>query len=262
MKKILIQGSLSIGLFFGCWFAFNQINWIAVFRVEEASHKIEESLGTVFSEFYKNKSLENDFIHSSIDSILTKVCSKNGIDRNSIKLHVVEDYEINAFASPGRNLIINSGLIKASDSQEELAGVICHEIAHIELDHVMQSVIKEVGLSILISIATGDKGPETIKQVAMQVSSSSFDRSLEKEADIKAVEYLLNTNINPEPFAEFLYKLSEGNDGFDKYLAWVSTHPDSKDRAQYIIEEINNSELMKEVVLQEVTWSKIKNTLE
>lgn len=262
MKKILIQASISIGLFFLCWYALNQVNWISAFRVEKASHKIEESLSKIFYKVYENNSLENDFVFSAVDSILTKVCTKNEIDRNSIKLLVVDDSEINAFAAPGSVLVINRGLIEAAENQQELAGVICHEIAHIELQHVMQSVIKEVGLSVLISIATGDTGSDTVRQVAMQMSTSSFDRSLEKEADIKAVEYLLNSNISPEPFAEFLYRLSEDENEISKYLVWVSTHPDSKDRAQYILEEAKTTELIVETFLFETTWARIKSELE
>ena len=101
-------------------------------------------------------------------------------DREIIKVHVLNKDEINAFALPNGHLIIYSGLINNSGNQEELTGVICHEIAHIELNHVMKKLIKEIGLSVLISMTTGKGGSEIIKETAKMLSSSAFDRKLEK----------------------------------------------------------------------------------
>jgi len=93
------------------------------------------------------------------------------------------------------------------------------------------------------------------------LSSSAFDRSLEKEADIKAVDYLVNANLNPEPFAYFLYKLSETENEAAKYLTWISTHPDSKERAEYIIEYGKGKKTQYKPVLSIDTWDKLKTTL-
>ena len=166
--------------------------------------------------------------------------------------------EINAFALPSGHLIVYSGLIINSDNQEELIGVICHEIAHIELNHVMKKLVKEIGLSVLISITTGNGGSEIIKETAKILSSTAFDRSLEKEADIKAVDYLVNAKVNPEPFANFLYKLSNKEHDATEYLTWISTHPDLKERAKYIIEYSKNKLTDYEPILSIETWEKLK----
>jgi predicted Zn-dependent protease len=152
-------------------------------------------------------------------------------------------------------------LISAAGNEEELSGVICHELAHIELKHVMKKLIKEVGLSVLISMTTGNSGTEKVKETAKMLSSTAFDRSLEKEADLKAVEYLIKTNIDPEPFANFLYKLSDRESDVMKYLSWVSTHPDSKERAEYIIESFKGKETKTEHVLSQETWERVKDKL-
>lgn len=93
------------------------------------------------------------------------------------------------------------------------------------------------------------------------LSSSAFDRNLEKEADIKAVDYMLNANVNPEPFADFLYKLSETEHESTKYLTWISTHPDSKERAEYIIEYSKAKGTEFKPILTNETWGKLKITL-
>ncbi|MEJ5963333.1 M48 family metallopeptidase [Pedobacter immunditicola] len=263
MKKTLIQGSIAAALFFATWFVLAQIDWVTYFRIEKVTDKTEAKLGELFWEAFQKSEKENKnpFVVSSVDSIVTKICLANKIDRDLISVHILDKDEINAFALPNGRLVIYSGLIKNADNQEELSGVICHEIAHIQLNHVMKKLVKEIGLSVLISIATGNSGSEIVKETAKMLSSSAFDRSLEKEADIKAVEYLVKARINPEPFADFLYKLSNKEKETTKYLTWISTHPDSKERAEYIIEQSRNKHVKYETILTNDNWDKLKEIL-
>lgn len=263
MKKIIVQALIIIGLFFATWFVLLQINWVTIFKIEKITDKTEEKLGELFWEIFQKTERENvnPFVVSSVDSIVTKICSANKIDRELIKIHILNKDDINAFALPNGHLIVYSGLILNADNQEELSGVISHEIAHIQLNHVMKKLIKEVGLSVLISMTTGNGGSEIIKETAKLLSSSAFDRNLEKEADIKAVDYLVEASINPEPFANFLYKLSDKENEATKYLTWISTHPESKERAEYIIEYSQNKKVAYEAILTMETWSKMKEKL-
>jgi predicted Zn-dependent protease len=260
MKKIIIQGAITILLFFGTWYALKQIDWVKVLKVEKVTDKTEQELGDLFWEMFKKTEVENKNVHvvSAIDSIINQICKSNKIDRETIKVHVLNKDEVNAFALPNGHLIIYSGLILNSDNQEELTGVICHEIAHIELNHVMKKLVKEIGLSVLISMTTGNGGAEIIKETAKMLSSSAFDRNLEKEADIKAVDYLTTAKVNPESFANFLYKLSDKEDEATKYLTWISTHPDSRERAKYIIEYSKNKLTDYKPILSIETWEKMK----
>ena len=198
---------------------------------------------------------------NSVDSLVTKICSANKIDRKTIKLHILNKDEINAFALPNGHLIVYTGLILNSDSQEELSGVIGHEIAHIEMNHVTKKLVKEIGFSAIISMTTGNGGPEMIKEAAKLLSSTAFDRSMEKEADIKSVDYLVKAKINPEPFADFLYKLSVRENNATKYLSWISTHPESKERAEYIIEYSKDRKANYQSVLSKDSWQKLKEKI-
>jgi predicted Zn-dependent protease len=75
-----------------------------------------------------------------------------------------------------------------------------------------------------------------IKETVKMLSSSAFDRQLEKDADIAAADFLMKANVNPEAFANFLFRYSQGESESAKYLTWASTHPESRERAEYIIE--------------------------
>lgn len=263
MKKTIIQGIITILLFFGTWIALLQIDWIKVFRVQQVTDNTAQKLGELFWESFKKseKEIKNIHVVNAVDSIVTHICKANKIDSDKLKIHVLSKDDINAFALPNGHLIIYSGLILNSDNQEELAGVIGHEMAHIALNHVMKKLVKEIGLSVLISMATGHSGAEVIKETAKTLSSLAFDRSLEKEADMKAVDYLVKANVNPEPFANFLYKLSDRDHEALKYLTWLSTHPDSKERARDIIEYSKGKRTAYTSILSIGTWDKLRVAL-
>ncbi len=263
MKNTIFQGALIILLFFGIWLALTKIDWVRIFKIQKVTDKTEQKLGELIWEIFQKTEKENKNVHviNSIDSIVAHICKANEIDREVLKVHVLNKDDINAFALPNGHLIVYSGLILNSDNQEELTAVICHEIAHIELNHVMKKLVKEIGLSVLISMTTGNGGTEVVKETAKMLSSSAFDRSLEKDADIQAVDYLIKAKVNPEPFANFLYKLSAEENEATEYLTWISTHPDSKERAEYIVEYSKNKTTDFEQILSDQTWQKLKEAL-
>lgn len=258
MNKTIVQGIILIFSFFSTWFLLQEVNWMSLFQVKQSTEKLEQKLGELCLDVFKAADQENDnpFLINTIDSIVTRICSENKIERDKIKVHVINKDDVNAFALPDGHLVIYTGLISASANPEELSGVISHEIAHIELNHVMEKLLKEVGLSVLVSMTTGNNNPEIIKETAKTLSSSAFDRNIEKEADIQAVDYLIKANINPKPFANFLYKLSLREGEASKYLSWISTHPNSKERAEYIIERCKNRTLKNKSIVAAKTWEK------
>lgn len=265
MEKLILKALTIVISFLLLWLVLAQFDWMRILKVEQVTDNTEEKLGKMVWDFLRKSETEvtDQTVIKPIDSLVNSICTKNGINRDRLKVHVLENSQINAFALPSGYIVIFSGLITAADRQEELSGVISHEIAHIELNHVMKKLIKEIGLSALISMTTGGGGGGTsTQQVAKILSSTAFDRNMEKAADLKAVEYMLNADIDPEPFANFLYKLSHSDPDFMKHLEWISTHPESKKRASYIIEQIQGKEGEYEQVISDDTWESMKKVLQ
>jgi predicted Zn-dependent protease len=237
---------------------------MSLFKVDAVQMNMEQELGDMFRKilYDAEEEIEDDFVVNALDSLVSELCNANDIERSRIKLHVVDRKEVNAFALPDGHLVIYSSLILAAESEEELCGVIGHEMAHITLHHVMKRLIKEVGLSVLISMTSGGGGTEAVGETARMLSSSAFDRWWEREADLKSVDYLVSANINPEPFADFLYRLSEEESELMNHLSWVSTHPDSKERAIYIVEHAKERVTDAKRVLLQETWDQLKTALE
>ena len=230
IKKIFLQSIVSAMLFLIVLFSFSRVDWLSVFDLRETV--IEEKLGDMYWDLYSGSAvfLESDTVLAPLDSLLSHLCEANDIERDKIKLHVVQSNEVNAFAFPDNHLVVFTSLIAKCENQEELCGVMAHEIAHMQKGHIMKKLVKEVGLSALVGMASGGQSGEVLRSTAKLLSSTAYDRTLESEADKTAVFYLLQSGINPEPFGEFLFRLSKEEE-LPSLTEWVSTHPDSEKRS-------------------------------
>lgn len=263
MLRILILALLLLALFFGVYGALRKVDWMGLFEVERHVDKTEKKVGELLWKVFQKSDIElqDPQIVQSLDSILVRLCDANGFRREEIKLHILEKDEVNAFALPDGHMVVYSGLITNSENPEELAGVMAHELAHISLDHVMKRLVKDVGLSVLISSATGSGGGELTKELARMLSSSAFDRKQEKEADLTAVDYMIRAEIDPEPFGEFLYRLGGKSASYSQYFSWISTHPDSRERGAYIVEHSKGKSYHREPVLAGNNWNQMLRKL-
>jgi beta-barrel assembly-enhancing protease len=260
MKKILIEFGLTVAVIVAVWFGLSQVDWMKLFNIRQTTQNTEEKIGDLFWTMLKNSETEitSDSIVLPIDSMLTRICKANSIDRKKIKLHLLRKDDINAFALPGNHLVVFSGLITACENEAELDGVIGHELAHMEKNHVMNKLVKEVGLSVLISMSTGNGNSEAIKSAIKQISSSAYDRKLETEADLTAVDYLEKAGIDPEPFANFLYRMADETKNLPSQIYWISSHPESKERAEKIIERIKGKSFPKVEVKDSLRFEELK----
>lgn len=267
IKKTIFQGLVIIISFLMVWFGFSQLDFTTFFKVAERTEKVENKLGDlIWNEISRTEDvITNDSIVKGLDKLLQPICDENNIDRDSLKVHIVKNDVINAFALPNNHLVVYTGLINDCKKQEALQGVLGHEIAHIENNHVMKKLSKEIGLTVLLSATAGGNGGQVLKEIFKTLSSSAYDRTLEKEADIASVDYLLKANIDPKPFADFMYKMAMDNQA-DMSLYWISSHPESEERAKYILEYIKGKKIKSKTTLSDKDWKtfqvQVKDSLE
>jgi predicted Zn-dependent protease len=149
------------------------------------------------------------------------------------EVKIIDDDEtLNAFCAPGGYIYVYTGLIKYLDSEDDLAGVMGHEIAHAALRHSTRQLTKIYGISALVSIATGKSEPGMLEQLALSLVSLQFSRDHEKEADANSVVYLCETDLNAAGAAEFFKKINQA--GGARPPAFLSTHPDPGNRVKNI----------------------------
>lgn len=255
IQKTFLQALLIVSAFFLIWFGFSQLDFMKLFKVKERTENVEHKLGDMIWNQLEDSEdiIYNDTITKSLDKLLKPLCDANDIDQDSLKVHIIKKDEINAFALPNNHLVVYTGLIEDCKQQEALQGVLGHEIAHIEKNHVMKKLSKEIGYSVLLTAAGGSKGGQMAREILKTLSSSAYDRSLEKEADITSVKYMMEADINPKPMADFMYQMAQDS-SMDKAMYWIADHPESEERAKYILEYIKGKKLKNKQTLSEKDW--------
>jgi predicted Zn-dependent protease len=113
---------------------------------------------------------------------------------------------------------------------------------------------------MLFAIVGGDAGFEIVRQTGKTLSSSAFDRSQEQEADDYAVEILAGSNIDPQHLSNFFFRLGQKNN-IPEELAWISTHPDTRERAARIIKKKKEFEYQEKAIIA-MPWADVKKLLQ
>lgn len=149
------------------------------------------------------------------------------------KLVIAQDDVVNAYALPGGYLIVNSGLIEKVRSEDELAGILAHEVEHVERRHGMRSIIAGLFGTLGWQAIFGDLSGVLLVDPATLLSlvRSAHSRDDEREADAGAARRLAALHIPVEPLASFFEEHGATNQ-LSKALALFSTHPDGGERVE------------------------------
>ena len=165
--------------------------------------------------------------------------------RYPLKFHVVENATINAFAMPGGNVILHSGLLLAAETPEEVAGVLAHEIAHVKQRHGIRGVLSSAGLFLIAQSLLGDVTGlvAVITDNGSFLLSRQFSRDFEREANGHGWDYLLAADIRPDGMIRFFQRMQAEErkvheklkevtpvDVGEGALQLASTHPATQER--------------------------------
>jgi Zn-dependent protease with chaperone function len=142
--------------------------------------------------------------------------------------YIAERGEINAFAAPGGVVVVFAGLIRAAETPEELAGVIAHEVAHAELRHGLQGMVKSLGLRALLAIVTGDVSGGALANAASGLADMRFSRDAEREADAEGLKRLRAAQIDPQGMLAFFARQAKLENASPPAI--LSTHPATDER--------------------------------
>ena len=156
--------------------------------------------------------------------------------RFKYEFHVAQDKSLNAFALPGGVIVVNTGLIEATTRAEELAGVLAHEVQHVERRHSIRGMVKNLGLRGLVAFAAGDLAGSLLGEAAVGLTSLKFSRDDETEADRAAFDTLIAAGIDPSGMPSFFETMSKR--AGDAAVAFASTHPSSADRQAALRERL------------------------
>jgi len=259
MRTSIIRDLVILLVIFG--FIWGIISLFPVFpeKVELVSIEREQELGETYLEaILKNSDFEevtSEEMTNAVEVIGLRLENALEGSEYDYRYLVVDDKMINAFTLPGGNIIVTTGLIEFCGSPEELAGVMAHEMGHVEMRHVVSRLVKELGIAILTS---GDQF--VMGEVTRIITSTGFDRKQEQSADLFACELLEDAGIEPRTLATFFRKLRDDQDNelLEKFEI-VSTHPNFTHRIREVLEYVPDENF--EEIPMEIEWEEVKGQL-
>jgi beta-barrel assembly-enhancing protease len=191
-------------------------------------------------------------VNQYINALGNQIARQGG--RNlSYQFYVVNTDAVNAFAVPGGYIYINRGLIEKAANLSELAGVMAHEIGHVEGRHSVEQLERAQAANTGLNLAyiLLGRAPSGVEETAINVGGSLYfakhSRSAEDEADGTAVNLLVGAGIHPRGLVTFFEKLMADRSSEPSQLeTWFSTHPTTTDRIEHtssLIQQVPQSRL-------------------
>jgi predicted Zn-dependent protease len=164
------------------------------------------------------------------------------VERKDLTWHfaVLNTDEVNAFAAPGGYIYVTKGLLKMIESDDELAGVIAHEMGHVDCKHSVKQAEKAGLLTVLVAgmgIYKKTQKYAPYAAIAAYFANLKFSRNDEYEADACAVKYSHAAGYDPNGLISFFDKINHDNK-LSKVTKYFSTHPPTEDRIKAVKKQI------------------------
>ena len=238
--KTIIKKILILALFFGIM--FQTANSFASFTIKD-----EKKLGKEFYEKLKksNALIKNRKVNEYIGKLGNKVLA--GSDKAPFDFHfsVIKSSAINAFATPGGYVYVNRGLINLVENESQLAGVLAHEIGHVNARHIADTIEKSKKISIATLAAIlagaflggGGEGAAAVAAFSMATATTlnlKYSRKHEREADRRGMSYLVNTGYDGRGMVDFLRIMRRYEFYSNSVPSYFLTHPGTDERIRYL----------------------------
>ena len=138
----------------------------------------------------------------------------------------------NALALPDGTVVMTDALVLLAARDEELIGVLAHEIGHIAHRHALRRVLQSSAVALIVAFATGDVVSLTSVAAALptMLVEAKFSRDFEREADAYALQFLRARNIAPRHAAAMLKRLAERTGVAGERFGYLSSHPATGER--------------------------------
>jgi predicted Zn-dependent protease len=161
------------------------------------------------------------------------------------KFSIIRSSAINAFATPGGYVYVNQGLINLVENEAQLAGVLAHEIAHVNGRHIAEILNKSkiISLSALAAILAGaflgGSGDAAAAITSFSIATATalslkFSREHEEAADRMGISYLVDAGYNGGAVFDFLKIMRRYEFYSNSIPSYFLTHPGTDERTRYI----------------------------
>jgi predicted Zn-dependent protease len=184
--------------------------------------------------------VEDDTVQTRVRTIGRRVAAVCDRQELLYEFHVVHDEDVNAFSLPGGFVFVNDGLLKKTTSDDEVAAVLAHEIAHIAARHAVKRYETSLGAQLVQMASMAAQSGQLARGlgIAMQATRLAYARDDELEADRLGVKYLKAAGFDPTAALRMLDHLREENAAHTHYLPRGITRPQYAQTHPYVPERL------------------------
>lgn len=169
--------------------------------------------------------------------------------------------EVNAFAAPGGYIVLFQGLLQQTETPEELAGVLAHEIQHILHRHGTRALLHHFSTELFFTLLAGEASGLVAfgLEGAKVLSTFQYSRGNEEQADTEGMHMLGAAEIDPRGMITFFELLQQQENNTPDFLQYLSTHPHTADRIAKLRALAAQTQYEPTALLPGYDWQKVQN---
>lgn len=254
LGKALVAGvaalALAAGLYvFGVPFLADQV----------ASHmpvSWEEKLGDYAIARWTDDACEDPVARQAIERLVATLAPGSTY---RYQVTVVRSPMVNALAAPGGRLVIFTGLLEKTRSPEELAGILAHEIQHVEQRHATRALASQfAGQLILATVIGNAEGLSSALETADMLNSFHSSREHELEADREGMRRLQRAKVDPDGMIQAFEILEHEVGSVPRGWEVLSTHPRTGERIAALAQLASEAHYEPITLLPGVSWRSVR----
>ena len=173
----------------------------------------------------------NESAKVKVNTIGQKILTENKLPKE-VTFNVVESDTINAYADTNNQMVIYTGLMNLVEKDEELAGIMAHEIGHIMKSHCYKQTFFNIALDMITSNISNQEAAAGA-QIVSSLASNKVSRAQEYDADYTSADLMYKAGYNPLGLISALNKIS------NNYIDILSDHPSGDKRLMALYDYIN-----------------------
>jgi predicted Zn-dependent protease len=210
---------------------------VQVLNLSNISDRQEVDLGQQMNQEIQQevRISRNSQLNSYVEQIGRRLAANSTRPNIPYTFQIVEDPAVNAFATAGGFIYVNTGLLKTADNEAEVASVLAHEMGHIEGKHLIKQM-RQKAIASGVATATGLDKSKAVGigvQLALNLPRSRQD---EFDADKRGLANITRTGYAQLAMVSFMKKLQ----GSRSVPTFLSTHPGASDRVISLQNQIKN----------------------
>ncbi len=196
-----------------------------------------------------------------VRNVLTAMTNAAPSSPYEFKLYLVDSPTVNAMAAPGGHIVVFRGLLERTESAEQLAGVLAHEIQHVLKRHSTRMLTEQILTAILLSTVSGDfSGAMTYGLQSVQLLGQlHYSQAHETEADEEGMRLILRAGLDPGQMIAFYRILGHERPDEPEILDYLSSHPRFSERISRLEQLAAQSGGAPKPMMPDFEWSFVRS---